>query len=161
MERELEVGKDVWLKGPYGEFIISHYLRENDTAVLIAGGTGISPFIPFLIEQKSQFRVELFYGVRSPDVLIFDQELSEVSTRTKERIHLFLEELDESRNADLGKRFEIHRGQLCISDILEITEQKANRVFFLSGPPSMIDTFKKELQNHDILENNIIIDEWG
>ena len=46
MIRELKVGSEVWLKLPFGIFDFRNALYEN--IVLIAGGTGISPFISFL-----------------------------------------------------------------------------------------------------------------
>jgi len=48
MEKELEIGREVWIKFPYGDFIIDTFVNPGDNLVLIAGGTGISPFIPFL-----------------------------------------------------------------------------------------------------------------
>src|ERR1035438_8343115 len=44
MEQVLKVGGEVWVKLPYGDFVID---GSND-AVLLAGGTGISAFTAFL-----------------------------------------------------------------------------------------------------------------
>lgn len=43
---ELEVGRKVWMKAPYGEFIVKTD-PEHET-VLIAGGTGVTPFVAFM-----------------------------------------------------------------------------------------------------------------
>ena len=44
MERDLSEGRSVWIKMPYGDFVI-----ENDRdVVLFAGGTGITGFTAFL-----------------------------------------------------------------------------------------------------------------
>ncbi|MBD3420529.1 MAG: hypothetical protein GF398_10465, partial [Chitinivibrionales bacterium] len=48
MQQELEIGKDVWLKLPYGHFIIDSCVKPEQDVILIAGGTGISPFLSFL-----------------------------------------------------------------------------------------------------------------
>ena len=71
MEQELKEGGSVWLKAPYGEFIIANHIKDGETAVLIAGGTGVSPFIPFLEELPDSIKVNLNYGLRSIDLMIF------------------------------------------------------------------------------------------
>ena len=42
--RELREGQGVWVKLPYGEFVIP----DADNVVLLAGGTGITAFIAFI-----------------------------------------------------------------------------------------------------------------
>ena len=49
MKDELETGKEVWVKLPYGHFIVSSLPGEE--VILVAGGTGITPYIPFLLEE--------------------------------------------------------------------------------------------------------------
>src|SRR5436309_2050448 len=44
MERELVEGAQVWVKMPYGDFVIEH----DSDVVLFAGGTGITAFTAFL-----------------------------------------------------------------------------------------------------------------
>ena len=48
MRNELVEGEEYWLKLPYGDFIIEHHVGLKEAAVLIAGGTGNSPFISTL-----------------------------------------------------------------------------------------------------------------
>ncbi|MBC8185057.1 hypothetical protein H8E88_28520, partial [candidate division KSB1 bacterium] len=45
MYDEVKIGYVLWLKLPYGRFLISDDSRD---IVLIAGGTGITPFVSFL-----------------------------------------------------------------------------------------------------------------
>jgi len=51
MEEGLKPGATVWLKLPYGDFVIEGVLKDGQGAVLVAGGTGVSPFLPFLEGQ--------------------------------------------------------------------------------------------------------------
>ena len=72
---EVQNGDLVWLKFPYGSFLFTDY--EADI-ILIAGGTGITPFVSFLkhsINNKLDTNISLYYGVRSPEYLIFDSLL--------------------------------------------------------------------------------------
>ncbi len=60
---ELQPGRKVWMKAPYGDFIV-RTSPEHDV-VLIAGGTGITPFVAFMEDsmvQGLEGRVWLHYG---------------------------------------------------------------------------------------------------
>ena len=69
METELHPEREVWIKLPYGEFIVD---REKDVC-LLAGGTGMTAFTAFLGELPAghKHQVELFYGARRPELLIY------------------------------------------------------------------------------------------
>src|SRR5688572_20412095 len=60
MERDLIEGREVWIKMPYGDFVVD---TRTDVA-LFAGGTGITAFTAFLdgLTQAAQRPVMLAYG---------------------------------------------------------------------------------------------------
>ena len=69
---ELQPGRRVWMKAPYGEFIVRTSLEHD--VVLIAGGTGITPFVAFMedaLVKGLEGKVWLHYGARSQDLLVF------------------------------------------------------------------------------------------
>jgi len=45
IEETLRAGSVVWLKLPYGSFVIDGALQPGQSAVLVAGGTGVSPSV--------------------------------------------------------------------------------------------------------------------
>ena len=66
MSRELAEGRDVWLKYPFGDFILDTRKLE-EKHVLVAGGTGISPFVGLLNNSDVNLaKVWLYYGARTP-----------------------------------------------------------------------------------------------
>jgi len=69
MEKELAEGKFVWIKLPYGEFIV----QATSDVVLFAGGTGITAFTAFLDGLTPAFphKVYLAYGARDSNLLIY------------------------------------------------------------------------------------------
>jgi ferredoxin-NADP reductase len=161
MERELAKGRPVWLKAPYGDFIISNFLKENDAAILIAGGTGVSPYIPFLSEFDGSNSVQLFYGVRNKKLILFEKELSVRSEKSNFFMDLFLEEEATDIDKDEKWTWTWNKGILDIEKILTKTKNYCSRVFFLSGPPAMIELFRKQLRNSGVDGNRIVIDEWS
>ena len=159
MEDSLSVGSSVWLKAPYGEFIISKYIKGNETSVLIAGGTGVSPFIPYLKQAGISNPIQLNYGLRNKDLMIFENELAEVLDRDNFLLNLYLEEISDT--IPVSGNLAVKEGLLSVNSILEGVKDKRNSVFFISGPPTMIELFQKQLIQSGIEKEKIIVDEWG
>ena len=98
MERELFVGREVWLKLPYGSFIIDNIVHENQDVVLVAGGTGISPFLSYLemrsnsdtLFTSSNFnKIILYYGVREYELLVALDRINIWSGASTFTAHIF------------------------------------------------------------------------
>ena len=157
MKEELEVGKDVWVKLPYGHFVVSS--APDEEVMLVAGGTGITPFIPFLLKEinnPSVEKISLVYGVRRPELLIFDDVINKaLSNLNGFRFYAFCED-----SVSTISQFPVKEGSLTIDSILRATTDPAKAVFYLSGPVEMINTFKKGLKDTGINDTNIRVDEW-
>jgi len=154
MEQELAVGREVWLKLPYGDFIVDEGLLADGPVVLIAGGTGVSPYLPFLMKHRESGNVHLFYGLRKPNHLLFRDEFSTLKGQPWFRPHFFLEE---GRLEDWPST----PGRLSIPAIAEaMGKEFPTGQYFLSGPPAMIRTFQDDLLGQGIPNNQIHIDEW-
>lgn len=155
MYQEINEGDKVWLKLPYGRFTFTD-AKENAT-VLVAGGTGITPYISFLeysVDNKINEKTALYYGVRSKDLLLFTDVLSECeNTLLKFKKVIYIENLESDENN------QYRRGILDIKKIhREVMDNNAH--FYLSGPLDMIKKFLKYLMKHSVPEAHIHIDEW-
>ncbi len=155
---EVEAGRTLWLKGPYGEFVV----RARDAAervVLVAGGTGVTPFCAFmqeaLLSGKAPAReVWLIYGARSEEMLIY-LELAQRCAAALPcfRVRLFSEQLAHGAGVLQG-RLDLGRIGAELGDWAETT-------FYLSGPKAMITAFKTAL--HDtcgVAQDRVVIDAW-
>jgi len=162
MQAELCEGKVLWLKLPYGDFIIDAHIGQDESVVLIAGGTGFSPFVSWLADKAAQAsprKTLLFYGVRQPGMLLF-QDIISLCKQTMPgfKLHLFVEE--NLQNAPVEITPHCLAGRLSFDFIYETTRQLEQPVYFLSGPPVMLKAFKEQLQAAGVHENKIKIDEW-
>jgi len=163
MEKSLEPGKEVWLKLPYGDFTVEKNIQADQDIVLVAGGTGISPFIPYLdalvTAGKSAVSLYLYYGVRLPSLLLFSPLLARcMEVLPTFRANIFIEN-ETSDGAMLpGARKE--QGRLSIDAIYEETRGLNSPVYFLSGPQIMISAFRRRLEEKGVARDNIKIDEW-
>ncbi|MBN1252549.1 MAG: FAD-dependent oxidoreductase [Bacteroidales bacterium] len=153
----LKVGDEAWIKLPYGIFNFDDSLHKD--TVLIAGGTGISPFISFLqyaIDIKLDTVIHLNYGVRNPDLLIIQDLVKEAENKLSNfNYSIHVEELDGNKS-DL----KFYTGQLPVNEIVSKSLKLNDPVFYLSGPPAMILAFDKELKANNIKQSNIKYDNW-
>lgn len=74
----LETGQSIGLRGPYGNGFPLNISKGRDV-VIVAGGIGIAPLKPlvqqFIKNHKEAGRVTLLYGSRTPDEIIFRDEV--------------------------------------------------------------------------------------
>lgn len=157
MATNLRAGEVVWLKLPYGDFILRPD-QATDTA-LIAGGTGITPFVAFLellLDRRLDVAVHLFYGVRKEALLLYRSLLDECARQlSRFRVHYFVE-LPEGSSSNLG----YGNGRLSIDAIMREMTNPFQVDYYLSGPPQMIQRFSAELLDHKISSQRVHIDAW-
>jgi ferredoxin-NADP reductase len=148
---ELTTGSNVWLKLPYGEF---SFKNEADPLVLIAGGTGIAPFVSFLEQSLLDGHgpsTALHYGVRTPAHAIFEDVLDQCKRE--------LSNFDMTTWVEEGDNLCGERGRL---DIEKIHQKHGGEstIFYLSGPWEMIDAFRNRLAELGVAVDKIRIDAW-
>ncbi len=144
MEGELAVGREVWVKLPYGEFVIG----SSRDAVLFAGGTGVTAFTAFLqsLEPDRAPRVLLFYGARTPALFVYGS-LVEACAR-------------QVPSLDCNLVAETSDGVLSVPKAWPAVEGLHDPAFYLSGPPGMLGALTTQLLEHDVPEADIHTDAW-
>lgn len=155
MYQEINEGDIIWLKLPYGNFTFNK--TNKDPTVLIAGGTGITPYISFLeysVDNKSDKKIVFYYGVQSEELLLFADVFSECeNVLLNFKKVIFIEELESDEDSQYRK------GILDIGKIhKEVDDNNAH--YYLSGPLDMIKQFKRYLMKHSVPGTHIHIDEW-
>jgi len=157
MEKELAVGRGVWVKLPYGEFMVD----GSRDAVLIAGGTGITAFQAFLegLAPGQARPVVLLYGARSPDLLLA-RDMIEAKARECSAFKGIL--FAESRRAEHASHIGgegIQEGRVTL-EALKGCEVGADTLYYLAGPPPMVSALKAGLEKGGIASANIRVDAW-
>jgi ferredoxin-NADP reductase len=144
MERELVPGARVWAKLPYGEFVID----PSTDSVLFAGGTGVTAFTAYLqsLTSDASSRVLLFYGARTESLFVYGP-LVEACARHVPHLtcHLVCEET---------------QGRLEVDAAWRAVSSLDDPVFYLSGPPAMLDALTRQLRDRDVSLERIRIDAW-
>lgn len=156
MEQTLAAGGTVWVKLPYGEFVID----DAHDAVLIAGGTGIGAFTAFLeaLTPETQRKVTLVYGVRTPSLFLFQEMIQRQSGRVPALQALFFAETGVSAgDASPGA---CHAGRISLETLWARLPAPAARVYYLSGPPAMLKTLGAGLAARGVSPAHIRTDAW-
>ena len=148
-------GDTVWLKLPYGEFVVQS--SESEPAILVAGGTGVAPFVSLATSELAPGGlVRLLYGVRRPDLLIYRAVLDEAARRNPQlQWEAFVEE-----GVPEGARV----GRLSAEAALQAADTTGNpstAIFYLSGPPEMITDLSAGLTAAGVSPERIRVDAWA
>lgn len=128
----VKVGDILESTGPAGSFYPQPVV-DGKEVVLLAGGSGITPFMSMLreaAEKGTPFRFQLLYGSRVPEDVIFKDELEELQEKIP------------------GFRFDLvvsepppdYRGRCGLLDretISELVGDVKGKTFLLCGPPAM------------------------
>lgn len=162
MEQMLRIGGEVWVKLPYGDFVID----GASDVVLIAGGTGISAFTAFLegLSPQAARRVTLVYGVRTPALFLFqDMLFNQLATVPVLDAVLSVETEDRAFAERLATRPRAPRyltGRLALETFWPQLASLAFPIFYLSGPPAMLKALSADLQARGVAAERIRTDAW-
>ena len=150
MGSELRTGAQVWVKMPYGEFIVN---AENDVC-LLAGGTGVTAFTAFLpgLGADHAHPVYLFYGARRPDLLIYRPLVESAAAKCPNLHPYFLAEEGEDPGCTSGR--------INLDQIWHTLPDPQTLVYYLSGPPIMLKTLSAALAERCIPATRILTDAW-
>ncbi len=169
MEQELTDNRWVWVKLPYGEFVID----GSRKVVMFAGGTGITAFTAFLghLDSSHPQSVFLIYGARSRRLLIYQDLVCRCLEKAPQlQARFFVED----RIAAVGGAscvgsssgyvgalvpYELS-GRIAVDSIWsEVPEPFASH-YYISGPPQMVSVISRDLRARGVSQGSIRVDAW-
>lgn len=153
MERDLVEGQEVWIKMPYGDFVVD---RRRDV-VLFAGGTGITAFTAFLedLTPAADQSVTLAYGARTNRLLIYRDLLDRCAERLRSLQVSYFAECDDESGAP-----PVTPGRVSVAAVWPRLRRPFDTTYYVSGPLPMLRTIDHELRARDIPPEAIHIDAW-
>lgn len=159
MEDDLVEGRQVWIKMPYGDFVID----TRRDVVLFAGGTGISAFTAFLegLTPDTPRSIVLAYGARTSRLLIYRDavELRAKSVASLEAFYFVEDGAEADQMApDAGARPEV--GRISVAAVWPKLSHPLDAAYYVSGPPGMLHTISHDLRASGVSSEAIHIDAW-
>ena len=155
--KSLSIGSPAKLEGPSGSLTL-HNDRARP-AVFIAGGIGITPFVSILRQaandELSQ-RLLLLYSNRRPEDAAFLGELQRLERQNK-NFHLVatMTEMSKSNRAWDGERSVIDEDL-----INRVRGDLVAPIYYLAGPPAMVDAMRQVLNRASINDDDIRSEEF-
>jgi glycine betaine catabolism B len=129
---------------------------KNKKLAFIAGGIGITPFrsmIKYMLDEKEKRTVTLLYANWTENDIayknIFDKAENELGIKTVYSC---------AKTPTILPGGHRCRGLLKEQDIVEEIPDYKERLFYISGPPSMVKAFEGYLKNIGIKKKNVITD---
>ena len=149
----LKIGDAVKIKGPMGIFILKDDAKE---VILLGGGIGITPFrdmIKYSTDKKLPMKITLLYSNKTPADIVYKDEwpLFEKHNPNLKIINTITENTT-GWNGRTGRINEAMIKEFC-SDI-------NNTVFYICGPPGMVDGLSNLLKTMNIPLQNIKIEKF-
>jgi ferredoxin-NADP reductase len=145
------------LRGPAGKFTLDR--AESRRAVFLAGGIGITPFVS-LLRQATHDRLArdlwMFYSNRRPEDAAFLDELVGLHQRnSRYRFVGTMTEMGKSSRPWSGETGFLDRAMLerHLKDLV-------TSVYYVAGPPGLVETMQKMLAEAGVTEEAIHTDEF-
>ena len=137
-----------------GDFVLPGDPKQK--LVFIAGGIGITPYrsiVKYLIDTGERRDIVLMYSNKTPQEIVYRDIFDEAQNRLGIKILYAITDREHDHAGWTG-----HVGRIDGSVIMNKIPDYKERLFYISGPSSLVDGFKKTLIDIGIHKNRIITD---
>ena len=145
--QNLKPGTEALVEGAYGLF---NYKTGGDKQIWVAGGIGITPFLSFLRDLKTDLahEVHFYYTVRHPEEAVFAEEIEAIAKkhpRLKANI-----------------RFSSQHGSLTVDEIAQNAGGNlSTHHVYMCGPLPMVQAFEKKFIEAGVPRDNVHYEEFN
>lgn len=148
----LEQGDTVWAAQLCGDFVLPKQIGQK--LGFIAGGIGITPFrsmIKYCIDIQRKCDAVLFYVNKTPEDIAYISLLNDVSTRGIRTVYCV-------DTVGTTAEWKVETGFLTPQVIEKYIQDTQERLWYISGPNAMVETYKKLLRDMGVKKKNIKTD---
>lgn len=154
---KMETGTKVKIFGPYGTFTLNE--EGQKPYVFLAGGIGVTPFhsmINHIIAKKLFVPITLFTSFRTADDIVYGEEFRKTAKNYKWfKLIETVTRPEESKIPWSGLTGRID-ANLIKDSIFDIP----NSIFYISGPPAMVDALAETVKSLNIPAENIHVEKF-
>jgi sulfhydrogenase subunit gamma (sulfur reductase) len=152
----LSENEKVGIRGPYGNGFPIDRIEGNDL-LLIAGGLGMAPLRSLLVyaldNRRSFGRIILFYGTRTPEDILFRDELIPLRKRTDVEVELIVQLAYKLKGA---LPWEGRTGM--VTDLFDDLKIAPGGTFaIMCGPPVFYKYVLEKLLEHNLSKDRILM----
>jgi Na+-transporting NADH:ubiquinone oxidoreductase subunit F len=156
----LKPGDKVTLSGPYGEF----FAKETDREMcFVGGGAGMAPMRSHIFDQlkrlSSKRKITFWYGARSKREMFYDDEFKKLAEDNPNFTYHVA--LSDALPEDNWTGYEGFIHQVLHDEYLSKHEDPTEIEYYLCGPPMMLSSMGKMLDDIGVEEEMIDYDDFG
>lgn len=150
----LHVGDKVKVMGPMGMFVLK---EDAKNIVFLGGGIGITPFrdmIKYACDKKLPIKMTLLYSNKTPNDIVYRDEW-QVFEKQNSNLKV-VNTVTDSTEGWNGKTGRINEAM-----IKEYCNDFENILFYICGPPGMVNGMQKLLKAMNVPQQNIKIERFA
>jgi ferredoxin-NADP reductase len=151
----LQKGAKLHVKGPLGEKL-NFDESVKDDVVFVAGGSGITPFmsaIRYAVSKNLSNRIVLLYGNKTVSDIIYKDELNVLNEKENITVTNVL-------SGSIPEVWDGLRGRIDKDMILAQIDKPAEKLWYVCGPPPMVEDINKILLDIGLPEEKVMSEEW-
>lgn len=146
--RHLQPGDRAKIASPYGSFTMD--LQRDQSAVMIAGGIGVTPFMSMIrtaTDQQWKNDITLLYSVRSIEEAAYAEELDTLET---ENLHFHV--LYVVADGVVPKKSNRHLAGRITPEVFSaaVEHNPFGRSYFLCGPPAFMSAMTRMMRQQGV-----------
>ncbi|MFW6134852.1 MAG: RnfABCDGE type electron transport complex subunit D [Elusimicrobiota bacterium] len=150
----LESGHKVYLRGPYGNFILQS--KKSDKICFLSGGIGITTarsILQYCADKGIDLDATLFYSNRNFERMTFRQELEEIENKLKnfKVVHTLTDLTEEQK-----QQWDGETGYITADMIKKYRPDYNECHFYVTGPPAFNNAMKSILQEKLNIQKELI-----
>lgn len=149
----LQTGDKIKIKGPMGIFVLKEDAKE---IIFLGGGIGITPFrdmMKYATDKKLPIRLTLLYSNRNPNEICYRDEWPIME---KQNSNL---KVANTITDDPG--WQGRKGRINEAMIKEFCNDFNSMLFYICGPPAMVDALSQLLKSMNVPRQNIKIEKFA
>ncbi|MGH9972339.1 MAG: Rieske 2Fe-2S domain-containing protein [Nitrososphaeraceae archaeon] len=144
----LEIGSPAKITSPLGKFVLPD--DDSKSVVFLSGGIGVTPFrsmIRYATDKQVPSKVTMFDSNRNVENTLFKEEFDNCLKRNNNlKIVYTITEEEQSKNAEEWKGERGFINEAMLTKYLTRNELD-NSIFYICGPPGMLNAMQKMLED--------------
>ena len=153
----LEIGAKTQIKAPYGNFVLPS--DNSKPVVMLAGGIGITPFrsmIRFASDTKLSLPITLLYSNRTPQDIPFKAEFDQLKD-----LNQYFKPVYTVNETEMSEKWTGLTGFIDERMLRESIEDLKNSIFYVCGPPGMVEAMLQNLKKLNIANERVKIERFS
>ncbi len=155
---ELPIGTDIYVQGPFGEFVVDN--KQDSNLVFLAGGIGITPIVSIIRTLSwlgSSMPMTLLHGYRTADIPF----KNELKTLKQKNLRLKTYHFVTQDPVPAGE-FNVLSGMIQKDHIRQVTSGRyVGSTYFVCGPKPFMDKMSELLIDNGVDEDRILTESFA